>query len=282
MYLTNCTARTTYLDANVTCISKGTLGKATCGVDAIRETPNPPRNPNVTVLDQSYHAEYSFRDFMDILDDGVTAGHYYQPSITEYYLANPLKALTEVDDERNYPELGQLDIKTFEQRFSLLWNTLWKITWSRKSIMGGDFSAPMYYWAPLDYDKSEIVMTQNSTSLVTFPLPAVYAVDRAWLAVYFISVGVMFFSAIFSLVVRSKCRAPVILGFVSSLVRDSTYFEGPDVYQNSAEDGVDKSKRLGKLQVMVADVGSGKEQVGKIAFAPAGIGKGVEKGRWYN
>jgi len=275
LYLTNCTARTTYLDVNVTCISKGTLGKATCGVDAIRETPNPPENPNVTVLDQIPHAELSFNDFMDMLE-GLQSGGGMSSS-TEYYLADPLTAFTEPDNRPTYTELGELDIKTFEQRFSLLWNTLWKIAWSKKSVMGGNFSAPIKY-----ADGRVVTRTQNTTSLVTFPLPAVYAIDHAWLTVYFVAVGVMFFAAVFSLVVRSMSHAPVILGFASSLIRDSTHFEDCGVYKNSAEDGADKSKRLGKLQVMIADIGSEKEEPGKIAFAPVGLGKRVEKGRWYN
>jgi hypothetical protein len=38
---------------------------------------------------------------------------------------------------------------------------------------------------------------------------------------------------------------------------------------------------LGGLEVMVADVRGEKEEAGKIAFVPAGIGERVEKRRLY-
>ncbi|KAF2027625.1 hypothetical protein EK21DRAFT_24572, partial [Setomelanomma holmii] len=54
---------------------------------------------------------------------------------------------------------------------------------------------------------------QNTTSQITFPLPPVYTIDRPWLTLYFVSVGIMFFAAVFSFVMHTRCRAPTILGF---------------------------------------------------------------------
>jgi hypothetical protein len=88
----------------------------------------------------------------------------------------------------------------------------------------------------------------------------------------------MFAAAVFSLVVHYRCHAPQILGFVSSLTRDSTYFEG--VRGNSSEDGAKTAKRLRSLRGRVEDVHAGAD-VGKIAFAPAQDGLRVRKGRWY-
>jgi hypothetical protein len=272
--VTKCTARTMYVDAKIRCISKGSLGKAICGATAVRETPSPPADVTITVLDQSPHAGNSFLSFMDMLED-IQAGSG-QSSNTEYYLYDPLTAFTNPDNRNFYAELGTVDIATFERRFSLLWNTLWKIAWANKSVMGGNFSAPVHQqWGSIE-------TLQNTTSHVTFPLPAVYAIDHAWLTLYFVSVGVMFFAAVFSLVLHSQCRAPTILGFASSLIRDSPYFDDCGIYRSSAEDGPEKSRRLGKLKVMVADVRSEKDEAGKIAFAPVGLGKRVEKGRWYD
>ena len=276
LHLTRCTTCTTYLDAKITCISKGALGKATCGVDAVREMPSPPSPPSYSVLTEGIWGMNSFADFMDILDDVPTGSGV--SSNTEYYIANPLKAFAELETQymRNYTDLGYLDIGTFERRFALLWNTLWKIGWTRASIMGGKPTPP------LKGDRLERLL--NTTSTIVTPLPPVYAINRAWLTIYFISVGVMLAAAVFSLVMRAMCRAPVLLGYVSTLMRDSRYFDDCGMYTSSVEDGSDKSKRLGKLRVMVANVegGSGKENAGKIAFAPAEVGKRVEKGRWYD
>jgi hypothetical protein len=66
------------------------------------------------------------------------------------------------------------------------------------------------------------------------------------------------------------------------LIRDSRYFDDPEVYRSSVEDGSAKSKRLGKMRLMVADAQGAKNGAGKIAFAPFGLGKRVEKGKWYD
>jgi hypothetical protein len=274
LHVTRCTSRTTYVDVNVTCISKGVSGRMSCGVDGIRQTPNPPADPDLAILDYTEQSMESFASFMDILDEN-------QPesgggSVTEAYLDNPLGAFTKAMNYRNFTELGYLDVKTFESRFSLMWNTLWKVAWSQESVMGGDLIPPI-----IRTGISPIETQRNTTSRIVYPLPAVYIIDRVWLSIYFISVSVMFTAAVFALAMRAMCRAPLLLGFVSSLTRDSTYFENPGISKNSTEDGAQRAKRLGSIRVMVGDVKCDMEGAGKIAFVPAGTGRRVEIRRWY-
>lgn len=271
--VTQCRARTTYVDAKVTCISRGSLGKANCGVDALREMPDPPANPRESVLDNFGYAFATLDEYMDMLDE-VASG---RSSNLEYYLADPLTAYSILEDNRADAVLADLDIRLFERRFALLWNTFWKASWARKSIMGGNMTGA--YYAPVS--RSLMTTLINTTSTTVFPLPPVYAVDRVWLSIYFVSVGVMLLAAVFGLVMRALCRAPVLLGYVSSLTRDSAYFEDCGLHLNSAEDGSERSKRLGKTRVMVAAVG-GKEGACTIAFAPAEIGTRIEKGKCYD
>jgi hypothetical protein len=79
-----------------------------------------------------------FSKSIDMLDENDVS--HAESSNMEYYLADPLTAFTTADSvcRRNATELGKVDIKTFEQRSSLLWITLWKIGWSGGSIIGGD------------------------------------------------------------------------------------------------------------------------------------------------
>lgn len=81
------------------------------------------------------------------------------------------------------------------------------------------------------------------------PYPQCMLFDRVWLSIYFASVSVMLIAAVFALAMRSICRAPMVLGFVSSLTRDSTYFEDP--HENSTEGGAQRVKRLGSIRAMV-------------------------------
>jgi hypothetical protein len=101
------------------------------------------------------------------------------------------------------------------------------------------------------------------------------------LAIYFVSVGVMFLAAGASLILHAKCNAPPILGYVSSLIIDSVFFSETGVQVNSTEDGSSKASRPGKMEVKVADVWS-NESVGRIAFAPAKWNNMVRKERWYD
>jgi hypothetical protein len=298
--VTACTARTMYVEAKVTCISEGESSRSNCGVSSIREAPAPPEDPSTAILDFWTNSQYSLIDFMDSLDI-IQAGHDYS-SNTENYLLNPLFAFTNSGGRDpsevatadrvaegslssgassgmgyNKTALSTVDIATFERRFSLLWNTLWKIGWARKSVEGGRWDDAIN-----TVNMSTVASVEHAASNVTFPLPAVYAINRAWMGVYFVSVAVMFLAACFSLVMHSLCRAPQVLGYASSLVRDSKYFEDViGVYGNSVEDGPEKSKRLGRMRVMLADVRDGSA-VGKIAFALQGMGERIEKGRWYD
>ena len=91
VHLTRCTSHTTYVDANVTCISKGALGAATCGVGAIREMPDPPSDPNYSFLDTPSLGDNPLAYFADILINEQTGRPV--SSDTEVYLANPRTGL---------------------------------------------------------------------------------------------------------------------------------------------------------------------------------------------
>ena len=130
-------------------------------------------------------------------------------------------------------------------------------------------------------DQWTYVYVQNTTSDITFALPPIYAIDIPWLITYFVSVFVMFLTAIFALVVRSRCRAPAVLGYVSSLTRDSIYFQDCGLDASSTETGPQRSQRLAGLKIMLADVDGDTEGPGKIALTPASIGRRVEKGKDY-
>jgi hypothetical protein len=265
-----CTTRAVYVDAQVFCKSTGSVGKANCGVASIRETltsaidtaPNHDDTIDIQYMDA----------FMDMLDDSQSGSG--ASSIVEWYLQDPLTALNN-PASFGYTNLAELDVRVFEKRLSLLWNTLWKMSYQYASIMGGNMTREK----PDDgFEHDERVL--NTTSTTVFPLPAVYEINTPWMTVYFISVAVIFLAAIFSLVMRHGCHAPGLLGYVSTSIRDSVYFQDEDVQGNSVEGGTSKTRRLGKMKVMIADVQSGGD-MGRIAFAPVEAGQRVKRGRWY-
>jgi hypothetical protein len=272
-----CSTITTYVDAQATCMSRGSLGKANCGVDAIRKKLHEVDPPSSSVLNSTGLDEMIQREYWNFGITNLLLGLMSvlpgtgERSLIERYIVDPLTAFGNPDvlEFKHDLNLSALDVDVFEKRFALLYNTLWKAGWSYRSTAGGN----MTYEAPV-----ERLLT--TTSKTTFPLPAVYAINTPWMILYFVSVAIMFFAAVFSLIMHQRCQAPSILGFVSTLVRDSKFFDDSQTQGNSAENATKKTKRLGTMKVMIADVKSGKE-VGKIALVPVGKGRRVKKRRWY-
>lgn len=88
-------------------------------------------------------------------------------------------------------------------------------------------------------------------------------------------------AVVFALVMYVLYCALVLLGFVSSLIRNLTYFDNPGMYHNSMEDRLQRSKRLGAMRIIVGEVANNKKGSRRIVFVPAGIGRRVEKEQWY-
>lgn len=134
--VTKCTSGTTYVDVKITCITKGSLGRALCGVDAIRPTEKPPENPADSVLSANHNTSY-FADFNDVLyfadyTSASTSAFWMLLSDIENYLANPLTAFSSQGRgnstfERGFELRPKVNITTFERCFALLLNTYWVI-----------------------------------------------------------------------------------------------------------------------------------------------------------
>ncbi|KAJ4347502.1 hypothetical protein N0V95_005376 [Ascochyta clinopodiicola] len=269
-----------YQTLDVTCISKGSGTKLNCGVDAMRKMHTPPESEEYNLLEPWRVREetgvnlnpqvpnYFLDGFMDLIDDNL--GGTGTSSVVEWYLQDPSTAFGPAAYTRLLlADLKDVEVKTVEKRLSLLYNTLWQLGWTFQTVNTGN-------WTRDD----TIDNLSNVTSYTVKPLEPVYELDLPWLIVYFVSVGVMFLAAAISLVLHAKCTAPPILGYVSSLIRDSVFFGDSGIQGNSMEGGATKASRLGKMEVKIADVWS-EETVGRVAFAPA-QGRGVvKKGRWY-
>jgi hypothetical protein len=291
LFVTECATGTTYVDLQVTCMSKGASGKADCGVDAIRKSLEPTEPPGAGILEalrfdnRTLAAPYDETvtrgfeaAFTDLIDDNQIGSG--QSSFIERYITDPMTAFDGAVTMQ-YADLGSLDIKLVERRLSLIYNTLWKVGWSYKSMTGGNMTTSFNKSTVVDgFLEEQPVDLMNASSQTVQPLEPVYALDVPWLIVYFVSVGVMFFAAVASLLFHAKSHAPPILGYVSSLIRDSVFFSDTGVQGNSTEGGATKAKRLGEMEVKIADVWS-DESTGRVAFAPAQGRGAVQKGRWY-
>jgi hypothetical protein len=167
------------------------------------------------------------------------------PGVVGHHLHDPTTAFSGL--AKDYGYIDSIDVKVVERRISLLYNTLWRASWMYRAASSGNISL-----LKPEYDNRSFFV--NSTSLTTYPLPSVYAINVPWMVLYFASVSIMFAAAVSSLILHAQCRAPTILGFASTLLKDSKYFDDPMYHMTSTEDSSQKSKRLGSLRIMVADV----------------------------
>jgi hypothetical protein len=229
----------------------------------------------------------TFHDaFNNYLDDHQ--GNVQSESLLAKYVRDPVAALS-VD--KSLPANLAPDVNLIERRLSLLYNTPLE---SQLGISIGHDPKCHCLIRTRPWDATFLSGTQSfsqkgnlmSTKL-TFVVPTLnYALHGPLGTIYFLSVAIMFDAAIFPVVMHYYCNAPPILGFVSSLVRDSKNFENiqvickGDVQGISSEDRPVRTKQIGAVRIQVADVRA-NESVGRIAFAPARPGLRMRKGRIY-
>ncbi|KAH0430250.1 hypothetical protein CcaCcLH18_07923 [Colletotrichum camelliae] len=264
--MTSCPVRTVYVEAEVSCESRGIAGKSQCAATRIRQMPSPPHPPGVTAFTNRligttvpFYAAQKFPKMGKDTDTRFT-------TFSEEFVENPTRAFNH-ELSKKYVEWCKLPMAVFADRLGLLFNTFLDATVDPMAVLG----------AASVVDESVLL---NTTAAMTSPLPAVYVLDEAWVAIYFVSTLIMLLAAIGGVVIRYYTIAPQILGYVGSLVRDSPYFADMVPRWKSTESGEEISRRLGDVKVGVFDVEPDKD-VGRIAFAPVDMGHCVRRKRWY-
>jgi hypothetical protein len=121
-------------------MSKGSLGKANCGVSSMRK-----RSPPLILKTLPYWSQDAstiqtqslniFRRRISTLRavSWISSTMRSPAAVVEWYINDPLTALNR-PPMVPFAQIGLLDTKVFEQRFSLLWNTLWKISVEYNSL----------------------------------------------------------------------------------------------------------------------------------------------------
>jgi hypothetical protein len=91
----------------------------------------------------------------------------------------------------------------------------------------------------------------------------VYVCQWEWWVVFVFINLILLVTASAGAFLRSQCASPDILGYVSSMTRDSPFIRLPP--GGCALDGMDRTRLLKSLKVQLRDVREGG-QVGQIAF----------------
>lgn len=268
LHYTECSISPVYLYANITC--RSTESGLQCGVEAVRRMPSIPGFSNVTMFNFDNSTPVGYNMAHDFPHSAGDLYHSGRSTAIEMYLQDPADAFAAGTGRLDfYANVSTAPMELFQERLGLLINTFFQSNLHPESYFG----RPLQHM----YAPEEILNVSAST---TTPLPPVYELSHPWMTIYFFAAFIMFLATVVATILRWRCSAPQLLGYVSSLVRDSTHFAEAGLRGNSTESGPEIAARLSGVRVRIADI-KADEAVGKITFAPASEGERVKVGRWY-
>ncbi|KAM0553173.1 hypothetical protein ACHAPJ_007460 [Fusarium lateritium] len=228
---TTCHAVQQYVESRVSCSRVNPKSPQNCSVTAQRfsRKKNPPEG--VTMI--------SFPDVWGWVTKGLPAttgkDQNYADS-TIRYLDNPQVAsltMTNITDDDKL--LKSLDEQQFGRRFSQLLNTY--------LLLG-----QLYTYAPQGSIDPKATFEPNVTVPVDVSnLVETYVVDWVWVNIFFISSTILFASGMVSVVFAHLAVGPEILGYASSIIRDSKYIDLPP--DTGRKEAIDVSKTLGEKRI---------------------------------
>jgi len=271
---TSCAVKLEYVQAYISCRSFGATNKRICGVDRMRKNPEPPYPESVSAFEFTGLAARFSHSWPGALE---TDYHPQAATLTETFLLDPGRKLGNGDSVRlDLPLLSSIPMETFENRLGLLVNTFFRATTRYSSTVG---LIDNLFDETLSLDVLN-AGTSRVDADMSYLLPPVYVLSRVWIAIYFASASVLVVAALAAFFFRFNCRAPEVIGFVTSMTRDSEFFRGLARAENSTRVGPEVSERLAKTKVLVGDVWP-DGTVGRIALMPVGAGRTVKTDRFY-
>jgi hypothetical protein len=113
------------------------------------------------------------------------------------------------------------------------------------------------------YKEREPFYTNESSINYEYTTHYVYTLQVGWYVLYIVCTAILLLAGIFSVVIESMTVAPDVLGYVSTVARNSKYLHLPTT--NSAMSGGERARKIGQVEVMMQDVKSNAD-VGRIAL----------------
>jgi hypothetical protein len=267
-----CNVNYNYLEARVNC--NGT----SCGVDSMRKLDL--MTDGYTSDEDLFTRGNIISNLMSVMPrvDNVNVGSPSARGSTnaEKWMADPTNFIGARYDN---VELYKLDLETFAQRLTVLWNTFHQSTFATTAI-GGALPRNLTQTGLLTGNVGANItfnVTQADVLQQTMP---VYKTNWKWfIALLFCSL-VLLAAAYAGLVLKYITLAPDIIGYASSLTLLNPYVPTPT--GGTTLHGLERAALLHNLPVRIGDV-CPNEPVGAIAFAKADDGRvaRLNRRRWY-
>ncbi|KKZ60042.1 hypothetical protein EMCG_05224 [[Emmonsia] crescens] len=264
-----CNIRRVYVESAVYCVgNSSSINKPQCSVTATRDTRKLHPPADIT--------PFLFRAVLDKFTSSLATsqgqnetGRY---SLMEKYLNN-------TDTPLLVQEVGMklynLDKAVFSQRLTQVLNTYYMASLFPSAMVGGlDTRLPEYTIRMYTEDQFK----RSTTGTVTSLEHHLYTTNPAWLTTFLITSAVMLLAAIASSLLAFFTHIPDVLGYASSLTRDSAHF--PHAAEGSVLDGLMRSRKFKDKKVRLGDVQS-NEMIGLLAFSEMDSAARVEKKKLY-
>jgi hypothetical protein len=262
--MATCNLTTTHVETNYTCQGKS------CVPTAVRQSQIPHDYPAASQQLETLTGLGTWsQTFCSMFINSTGSTHYATSSALEQYIANP-------DVPFRYGVMGErvriADVgeALFALRFAQLLNTYWTVGIAPYAITGGLATSATRS------DENDLV-PGYSTSRTEAQLQTtenVLICNTPWLIVLIVSSLAMSAAGVATVILNLIRKGPEVLDSFTSSLRDNPFVQG-DIGP-STEDGPDKARRLGNVELILGDVRP-EEESGYIAVAVDTKEQPVEK-----
>jgi hypothetical protein len=250
-----CKINQEYVESNVTC--EVTRASQNCSVIAQRQSQLPHPPSEITSM--------SFPGYFDnFVKQLITATgnlpHVGFSSPAEYYLQDPSTAFILSSNGATLAALGNISAEEMSIRLGQLMNTFQLGSQVYKDISSVQGSSG-----------------RNTTATVTV-LHEVYVCSWSWLVVFFFATFVMFLAALSSAWWGLRTTIPDVLGYCSSLTRDSRHL---NLSGGGTLDGMERARLLKDYQIRLGAINCEGGGTDELALGTVNMTAKPKRGRMY-
>jgi hypothetical protein len=217
-------------------------------------------------VEEIYGSSNETRKALELWQHADISSAIYSASPTDSYLAGHLSPYA----GHNLIKWSEVDVGNFSRRLTTLFDSYMSASINPMGHTDVSFSKS----GKNDPSPSGAIL--NSTAANATIVFDVYETSRAWVGVALTATMLLQLLAVLGLMLRVLVKGPDILGFASSMTRDSPYVSLPE--GGSSLDGPDRARLLRGTRIQLADVRP-EEEIGYItlrAVEPGYYTKGVK------
>lgn len=237
-----CTITTSWIEVEVHCPDLG------CTVLRARRSQLEHPPPGWTTLDDTYCVNYNYfvSCFLRVDDASSSA----QGALPQGYLAYPSDPSLAIHGAVEAPYPADLSPSLFARRLAQLLNTWWVVSVGREVISSGVDMGKVGRGGD-DLSIQERLELSNASGTLSHEV-AVIQCRMGWFVALTVVSAVLIAASALPLILRIWTHAPAFNLLLSTMLKDSAYFEGPDT--GSSLESPDRSRLLRHRKVRLGDV----------------------------